>query len=246
MMVVLVMVLAALTAPAALAQAPGVTTIATTTQATHVAHTAALLTGTLVPGSLVTTYHFEYGPTSAYGSSTPDAQLPPGSTAQAVSAQVSGLRAGTTYHYRLVAGAADGTVAGADVAFATPARAAAAPRPSSGAPAAKQYAGFHFAVSVFPDALVVRSVSITSQPAGWRLTVSCTRCVPRVRSTHDVGAFTGVRVPKGGMLSFRETRHGFHGHEMRMTARHYGTSPAELQRIAAAPFVRTTRTLPVS
>jgi len=49
------------------------------------------------------TYHFDYGPTTAYGSSTPstDGSVPPGGLA--VNAPLTGLEPFTTYHYRLVA-----------------------------------------------------------------------------------------------------------------------------------------------
>ncbi len=76
--------------------------------------------GALVdPGGIQTTYRFEYGPTSAYGSSTP---FPAGSVgegleAHAVWASASGLAAGATYHYRVVASNELGTTYGPDQTF---------------------------------------------------------------------------------------------------------------------------------
>jgi len=63
------------------------------------------------------TYHFEYGKTTAYGASTPAGQAP---SQTFVQANVGGLTAGTTYHYRFVAQDASGDVRfGNDVAFTT-------------------------------------------------------------------------------------------------------------------------------
>jgi hypothetical protein len=70
-----------------------------------VAGLSATLTGTVDPeGNQVTDCHFEYGPTLTYGGSAPCAKNPgAGNGAIPVSATVSGLTAGTTFHYRLVA-----------------------------------------------------------------------------------------------------------------------------------------------
>jgi DNA-binding beta-propeller fold protein YncE len=75
------------------------------------------------PGGLQATYRFEYGPTSAYGSSMP---FPEGSVGEGVHTHVvwataSGLAAGTTYHYRVVATSelAPGGIAGPDQTFTT-------------------------------------------------------------------------------------------------------------------------------
>lgn len=92
--------------------APGVTTNA----ATLVSDTAATLNGTVNPNGSSTTVHFEYGTSTAYGTSTPD-QTFAGSVSQSVSANITGLIAGTTYHFRIVATNAGGTVNGNDVTF---------------------------------------------------------------------------------------------------------------------------------
>jgi DNA-binding beta-propeller fold protein YncE len=78
--------------------------------------------GALVnPGGIETSYRFEYGPTGAYGSSTPS---PEGSVGEAVEshevwASASGLTPGSTYHYRVVATNEVGTVYGPDQTFTT-------------------------------------------------------------------------------------------------------------------------------
>ncbi len=73
------------------------------------------------PGGIQTTYHFEYGPTGAYGSSTPfpEGSVGEGVESHAVWASASGLAAGTTYHYRVVATNELGTVYGPDQTFTT-------------------------------------------------------------------------------------------------------------------------------
>jgi hypothetical protein len=71
------------------------------------------------PNALPTSVHFEYGTTAAYGSSTPPVAGGNGVSAGTVSAAVAGLKPNTTYHYRVVAASADGSVAGADSTFTT-------------------------------------------------------------------------------------------------------------------------------
>ena len=78
---------------------------------------AATVTGTVNPNARATTAHFEYGTTAQYGSSTPDTAVPAGVEAVAVSADLPGLAAGTTYHVRLVATNADGTGTSTDASF---------------------------------------------------------------------------------------------------------------------------------
>ena len=98
-----------------------------------VGQTAATLNGTVDPhGAQVTDCRFEYGPTSAYGSSVACATSPgSGTGAVAVSAAVGGLVADKAYHYRVVARNGGGTSDGGDEAFDT---LPLAPAVSTGAP----------------------------------------------------------------------------------------------------------------
>ena len=64
-------------------------------------------------------YYFDYGPTAAYGPRTPQQPVAASGSDLSVSAGLTGLRPGTTYHYRLVASNADGTSRGADMTFTT-------------------------------------------------------------------------------------------------------------------------------
>jgi Tol biopolymer transport system component len=66
-----------------------------------------------------TTYYFEYGPTTAYGSRTPDAAALAPVGLQAVAANLDGLRTSVMYHARLAARNAIGTTFGADQTFRT-------------------------------------------------------------------------------------------------------------------------------
>ncbi len=92
-----------------------------TGDAQHVSETSALLAGSVDPRGTATTYYFQYGTTTAYGSQTPAVSAGEGATAVKVSQPVTGLQLGTTYHYRLVAtsGASAAPVEGTDRTFTT-------------------------------------------------------------------------------------------------------------------------------
>ncbi len=102
---------------------PGVTVPDVTTGlATSVTPTSATLNGTVNPDSTTLTgCHFDYGTSTSYGQTAACSSTPSGSTPQAVSADVSGLTPGQTYHFRLVASNSGGTSDGADVLFGPPA-----------------------------------------------------------------------------------------------------------------------------
>lgn len=75
--------------------------------ASHVTATSAQLEATIAPNGLATKYHFEYGPSVAYGQSTPESELT-GSQVELfegrnVTVTIENLQRGVTYHYRLVA-----------------------------------------------------------------------------------------------------------------------------------------------
>ncbi len=81
--------------------------------ATGVTSTGMTFNGRVMPGGLATTYWFEYGGTTAYGSTTPVQNLAAGSASVNVSAIVTGLTL-TSYHFRLVAQNSLGTTYGID------------------------------------------------------------------------------------------------------------------------------------
>lgn len=99
-------------------QAPTVTTGA----ATSIVTGGATLNGIVNANGSATTYQFQYGTTTAYGNSIPLAAALIGSDTvnHAVSVLLSGLAAGTTYHYRIVATDQAGfTTTGSDTTFTT-------------------------------------------------------------------------------------------------------------------------------
>lgn len=93
---------------------------ATTGGASSVTQSTAILSGTVNPNGAATTCTFEYGTSTSYGSSVPCASAPgSGTSGVGVSAALSGLAAGTTYHYRIVASNAGGSSNGGDATFTT-------------------------------------------------------------------------------------------------------------------------------
>ncbi len=84
----------------------------------------ATLNGIVEANDLPTTFRFEYGTSTAYGSSAPvpEGSAGSGMAPQAVSATVGELQPETVYHYRIVASNSDGTTYGRDQEFdvATP------------------------------------------------------------------------------------------------------------------------------
>jgi hypothetical protein len=90
-----------------------------TGSATGITSSSATLTGTVNPNGQATTYHFDYGRTTAYGARSPDAAAGSANAAAAVTAALSGLARKTLYHYRLVASNPSGTTLGGDATFTT-------------------------------------------------------------------------------------------------------------------------------
>jgi hypothetical protein len=88
--------------------------VAVTADATPVGVTTATLRGQVTPNGLATTWWFEYGTTLSYGLKTASHSAGSGTTAQAVSAGITKLTAGKSYHFRLVAQNSSGRVFGLD------------------------------------------------------------------------------------------------------------------------------------
>lgn len=97
------------------AASPTVTTGGTSAVGQH----SAVLHGTINPNGATTSYFFQWGLTSSYGSNSSAHSAGSGTKAVAIEATATQLTPGTTYHYRLVAINHSGTSVGADRTFRT-------------------------------------------------------------------------------------------------------------------------------
>jgi phosphodiesterase/alkaline phosphatase D-like protein len=93
--------------------------VATTGSASSIAATSATLNATVDPNGRDTTYYFEYGTSSTYGTKTSAKSAGSSTSPQNESASITGLQAGRTYHFRVVASSDAGTSEGKDASFAT-------------------------------------------------------------------------------------------------------------------------------
>ncbi len=92
----------------------------TTEAASGVQTPDATLNGTVNPEGIATTYYFQYGTTTSWNeSSTSSVEAGSGTSTLHESVPISGLQAGTTYYYRIVATGAIGTSQGSAQAFTT-------------------------------------------------------------------------------------------------------------------------------
>jgi phosphodiesterase/alkaline phosphatase D-like protein len=78
---------------------PGVST----GPASQVGKNDATVTAVISPNNQATSYYFQYGTSTSYGSQTIPATVPAGTTPVTVSAAIQGLEARTIFHYRIVA-----------------------------------------------------------------------------------------------------------------------------------------------
>jgi glycosidase len=84
-----------------------------------VTDSTASLAAAVTPNGAATTVFFEYGPTTSYGTTVPGQSIGNGSSPINVSANLSGLTPGTTYHYRVYATNSVGTTFGTNATFDT-------------------------------------------------------------------------------------------------------------------------------
>jgi hypothetical protein len=108
----------------------GITPEAVTGAATAIAPAGATVLGSIAPHSTPTSARVEYGPTTAYGTSTPAIDEGSDAATHPLSQALTGLSAATTYHYRVVADYPGGSASGADATFTT----SAAPPPPADDP----------------------------------------------------------------------------------------------------------------
>jgi serine protease len=145
-----------------------------------------MLTGTVNPEALTTTYHFEYGATPAYGRATPETTAGSDTFPHVVSAAIAGLTAGT-YHFRLVATNANGTAGTTDGTFAIP------PPPPVATPAAPP-----------PVVVAIAGSTVRVKHGRTKLTLICSGGAPgsSCRGTISLTERVRVRVQRrvGGQL----------------------------------------------
>ena len=102
---------------------PALVPSVTTSSASNVTGNSATLNGTVNPNGAATSFYFQYGPDTNYGSFTITNTLPVGTSVLAVSNALTGLLPGATYHFQIVAANSAGISSGSDLAFITPAQA---------------------------------------------------------------------------------------------------------------------------
>jgi hypothetical protein len=140
---------------------------ATTGGVNNISQTSATLHGTVKPNKESTTWHFELGTTTAYGTNTPEqGPIAAGSGNTSVSADAGSLAPGTVYHYRLVATNASGSIPAKDRTFRT--------RPAVSLNASKRVGNFNENITlsgqVFGTAVSGITVTLQENPypfAGW-------------------------------------------------------------------------------
>lgn len=108
-------VLCTASAVALAASSPSVSTGA----ATQIKDQSAVLNGTVNPGGAKTGYRFQWGLTTAYGSTGPLRFTRTGTKPESVKLEITQLLPGTVYHYRLVALSRAGGSIGSDRTFRT-------------------------------------------------------------------------------------------------------------------------------
>lgn len=107
--------LAVIPAVAQAASSPGVST----GSASSIGDNSAVLHGSVNPNGQATTYYFQWGLTSAYGTTGHLHSAGSGTVARAVTATATGLIPGTVYHYHVIASSRFGTSIGVDRTFKT-------------------------------------------------------------------------------------------------------------------------------
>ena len=86
----------------------------TTGPVTAIEATSVTVGGVVSPNGVSTSWYVEYGRTTSYGSHTPSVSAGSGTASLGISARLSGLKPGKTYHYRFVGASSAGTGRGLD------------------------------------------------------------------------------------------------------------------------------------
>jgi len=168
---------------------------ATTGNANSITQTSAKLHGTVKPNKEATTWHFELGTTTAYGTNTAEqGPIAAGSGNTNVAADVGSLAPGTVYHYRLVATNPSGSIPGKDRTFTT--------RPSVSLDAGRQIGAFNQNITLVGgiSGTAVAGITVTLQENpypfnGWTdVATTATDASGRYQFIRQLKTNTGWRV----------------------------------------------------
>src|SRR3954447_9399638 len=168
---------------------------ATTGNANTITQTSAKLNGTVRPNKENTTWHFEVGTTTAYGTNTPEqGPIPAGSGNTNVSSDIGSPAPGAGYHYRLVATNPSGSIPGKDRTFTT--------RPAVSLNASKRVGSFNENITltgqVFGTAVAGITVRLQENPypfAGWNdVSTTTTDASGKYAFVRQLKTHTGWRV----------------------------------------------------
>jgi hypothetical protein len=200
---------------------------ASTGAASSVTQTSATISGAVATDGAHTLVHFDFGTSSAYGSSTPGQLLMPAvGTSTPVSAALTGLPAGTVIHYRAVAQTDFGTVDGPDARFQTIAAGSPSISQVSFSGVAKRKAKLKFSVNSGTNAPAIERIRI-SLPNGLGF------------SKHKRKLIKGISVKDSGGRRLKFSAKRDHG-ALRITL----GSPATLVRVTiGAPAITVTGNL---
>ncbi len=151
------------------------------------------------PNFSETTYHVEFGTTTAYGAASASASAGSGGVAQAVAAALGGLQPQTAYHYRVLASNAAGTVVGGDAVLRTPA-ATAPPKPARPTLLAAKLTNTRFRVGAGSTAIVARRAPVGTA-FKFKLTAAASLRIAITRS------LAGLRRGRGCVAPTHKLRH---------------------------------------
>jgi hypothetical protein len=98
---------------------PNLVPVVQTIAATNIAVTSATLNGTVNPNGIATSYHFDWGTTLAFDSTTVSIPAGTGTTPVPVNAEIAGLTAETQYFFRIVGTTSAHTYIGDTLSFVT-------------------------------------------------------------------------------------------------------------------------------
>ncbi|HZZ91931.1 MAG TPA: chondroitinase-B domain-containing protein [Usitatibacter sp.] len=170
---------------------------ATTMAATNVGSSGATFNGSVMPNGADTSVSFDYGTSTAYGTNVAasPASVTASSPATSVSASVTSLACGTSYHFRVKATNSAGTASGADQSFTTAACPASAPVATTSAATNPGPGGATLNGSVTPNGAAT-SVTFdygTSTGYGSSIAASPASIAASAQATAVTGALSGLK-----------------------------------------------------